>query len=99
MKQVLVKGGKVHLETVPPPAIGPGMALVRVHYSLIDLCLPVARSGFHGLYIEMKHGKNKPTKEQIKWIEALIKQGYAVYVCYSWDSAKDVLEKYLKNGG
>ncbi len=36
MKQVLVKGGKVHLETVPPPAIGPGMALVRVHYSLIS---------------------------------------------------------------
>jgi predicted dehydrogenase/threonine dehydrogenase-like Zn-dependent dehydrogenase len=36
MKQVLVKGGKVHLETVPPPAIGSGMALVRVHYSLIS---------------------------------------------------------------
>lgn len=36
MKQVLVKGGKVHLESVPPPAIGPGMALVRVHYSLIS---------------------------------------------------------------
>lgn len=36
MKQVLVKGGKVHLETVPPPAMGAGMALVRVHYSLIS---------------------------------------------------------------
>lgn len=36
MKQVLVKGGKVHLETVPPPAIAPGMALVRVRYSLIS---------------------------------------------------------------
>ncbi len=36
MKQVLVKGGKVHLETVPPPAMGPGMALVRVQYSLIS---------------------------------------------------------------
>ncbi|MBL7644678.1 MAG: bi-domain-containing oxidoreductase [Candidatus Hydrogenedentes bacterium] len=36
MKQVLVKGGRVHLETVPPPAIGLGMALVRVSYSLIS---------------------------------------------------------------
>lgn len=36
MKQVLVKGGKVHLEEVPPPALGPGMALVRVRYSLIS---------------------------------------------------------------
>ena len=36
MKQVLVKGGKVYLETVPPPAITADMALVQVHYSLIS---------------------------------------------------------------
>lgn len=36
MKQVLVKGGKVHIEEVPPPAIAPGMALVRVSHSLIS---------------------------------------------------------------
>ncbi|MCF6285305.1 MAG: zinc-binding dehydrogenase [Candidatus Hydrogenedentes bacterium] len=36
MKQVLVKGGKVHLETVPAPAITAGMALVQVRYSLIS---------------------------------------------------------------
>ncbi len=36
MIQVLIKGGKVHLETVPPPAMGAHMALVRVRYSLIS---------------------------------------------------------------
>lgn len=36
MKQVLVKGGKVQLEEVPPPGIGAGMALVRVSHSLIS---------------------------------------------------------------
>ena len=36
MKQVLVKGGKVSIEEVPPPAIAPGMALVRVSHSLIS---------------------------------------------------------------
>lgn len=30
-----------------------------------DLCVPVARGGFHGLYIEMKVGKNKPTDKQL----------------------------------
>lgn len=27
-----------------------------------DVCLPVARRGFNSLYVEMKFGKNKPTK-------------------------------------
>ena len=27
-----------------------------------DICLPVANNGFHGLYIELKFGKNKATK-------------------------------------
>lgn len=36
MKQVLVKGGKVHIEEIPPPTALPGAALVRVHYSLIS---------------------------------------------------------------
>ena len=36
MKQVLVKGGKVQIEDVPPPALLPNGALVRVHASLIS---------------------------------------------------------------
>ena len=36
MKQVLVKGGKVAIEEVPPPAAAPGMVLVRVRRSLIS---------------------------------------------------------------
>ena len=33
-----------------------------------DICLPVSRGKYHGLYIEMKAGKNKPSKEQKEWI-------------------------------
>ena len=36
MKQVLVKGGQVQIEEVPPPALGEGMCLVRVSHSLIS---------------------------------------------------------------
>lgn len=61
-----------------------------------DLCLPVARGGYHGLYIEMKAGKNKPTEKQLWWIENLKKQGYAVSVCWGFEAARMELEKYLK---
>ena len=60
-----------------------------------DLCLPVARGGFHGLYIELKYGRNKPTEDQAAWIAALREQGYAAEVCYGWQQAKELLEKYL----
>ena len=36
MKQVLVKGGNVQIEDVPPPCVAPGYALVRVSYSVIS---------------------------------------------------------------
>lgn len=61
-----------------------------------DLCLPVARGGFHGLYIEMKYGKNKPTENQNEWMNALQNQGYAVAVCYSWEQASKVITDYFK---
>lgn len=60
-----------------------------------DLCLPVARGAFNGLYIEMKYGKNKTSPLQDGWIENLRKQHYAVFVCYGWQQAAEVIKKYL----
>lgn len=64
-----------------------------------DLCLPVARGRYHGLYIEMKYGKNKTSDKQNKWLDALSKQGYAVAVCYGWESAQRVITNYLNIKG
>lgn len=61
-----------------------------------DLCLPVPKGGYAGLYIEMKYGKNKTTENQDKWLEALKKQGYKTTICYSGAEATEQLEEYLK---
>lgn len=61
-----------------------------------DLCLPVARGGYHGLYIEMKVKGNKPTANQLEWIGNLQKQGYKAVVCYGWEEASGVILSYLK---
>lgn len=63
-----------------------------------DLFWPVASSGFHGLYIEMKYGKNKLTTSQRSWRDALIEQGYAHVVCYDWTAASEEMKKYLNEG-
>lgn len=60
-----------------------------------DICLPVARGGYHGLYIELKAGRNKTTEKQQEWLTALERQGYQAVVCYGWEEAKKAIEEYL----
>lgn len=60
-----------------------------------DICLPVARHSYHGLYIEMKAGKNRPTQLQIEWLLALQEQGYLTAVCYSSEEAITLLTQYF----
>ncbi|MBN1535965.1 MAG: VRR-NUC domain-containing protein, partial [Anaerolineales bacterium] len=51
--------------------------------------------GFHGLFIEMKAGKNRTTKNQNEWIQRLLGAGYLVIVCYSFEEAKKEILDYL----
>lgn len=61
-----------------------------------DLCLPVPRGEYHGLFIELKVGNNQPTPEQREWIAALREAGYRVEVCWGMEAARDVLIEYLE---
>ena len=61
-----------------------------------DLCLPVARGGYHGLYIEMKTAKGRLSPEQKWWLEELNGQRYKAVMCRGWKEAAGVLEEYLK---
>lgn len=61
-----------------------------------DLTLCVPRNGYHGLYIEMKYGKGKPSAEQHEFLEFLVAQNYRVVICYNWEAGKNFIENYLK---
>lgn len=60
-----------------------------------DLCLPVPRGTHHGLYIELKAGKGRPSREQSWWLAALRAQGYHAVLCRGWEAARTVIEDYL----
>lgn len=62
-----------------------------------DIHLPVPRGEYHGLYIELKAGKNTTTAKQREWLEFLRQQGYYTAVCYGWQIAAELIEKYLLN--
>ena len=60
-----------------------------------DIFLPVVRGHFHGMFIEMKFGKNKLTKSQKAWAEKLIKADYEFITCWGWENAAEAIEYYL----
>lgn len=61
-----------------------------------DIQLVMACQGYHGLWIEMKFGKNTVSKDQMARMKAYREQGYKCAVCYGFYEAKQVLEDYIK---
>jgi hypothetical protein len=60
-----------------------------------DLFLPVARLGYHGLYIEMKRKGGELSEDQEWFLRAVHEQGYAGIVsCGGWE-AIEALQVYL----
>jgi hypothetical protein len=64
----------------------------------LDLCLPVPRGTYHGLYIEMKTAKGKLKDAQYKFAVMLKHQGYCVLCVRSTEACIQLIEAYLKKG-
>lgn len=63
-----------------------------------DMCLPVARGGYHGLYVELKRQKGGTVSdEQREWIAALNTQGYKAIICHGAEEAIEQIRGYLDN--
>ena len=71
------------------------MKLEGVESGVWDLFLPVSRFGKHGLYIEMKNGRQPLTTNQVEFGKFVREQGYATAVAYSSEQAIEYIKKYL----
>lgn len=64
-----------------------------------DICLPVARGGFHALFVEMKRREGgRVSVDQKMWLNALNEQGYRAVVCKGWEAAAETIKQYLGGG-
>lgn len=60
-----------------------------------DLCLPAARRGYHGLYLEMKSGEGVATEEQKEFLRGVSAEGYCAIIAQGVDEARSAFEWYL----
>lgn len=86
-------------------AVAGKLKAMGVKRGVPDLCLPIKRHQYLGLWIELKkkpeEGRQNPpaTPEQRTWIEHLRSQGFAACVCVGWEAARDMILQYLAYNG
>jgi hypothetical protein len=86
-------GGRRH------PATAKRMKATGLKPGVPDMCFPIPRAKYHGLYIEMKREKGGYVDpDQVVWIDYLRGQGYKVEVAKGCQAAIDLLEAYIKLG-
>ncbi len=52
---------------------------------------------YNGLFIEMKYGDGKVSKQQKEFLYDMMGRGYFVATCYSYNQAVEVIAGYLTN--
>lgn len=63
-----------------------------------DVLLPVARGGYHGLFVEMKRANGVPSDvsdEQREWLEVLGANGYRCAVAFGFQEGRAAILDYL----
>ena len=78
--------------------VGAYMKAEGVRSGILDICLPVARGGFFGFYLELKKPgrQGKLSKEQKAFTAFLKSENYAAMDCAHWKTAIEYIEWYLQ---
>lgn len=62
---------------------------------VFDTFLMLPKNNNHGLWIEFKVGKNKPSNNQLDFQEAAKSQNYQTAIIYSFDDFKILIDNYI----
>jgi hypothetical protein len=86
----------LHIANERSCSIQQGMILKRmgVRAGVSDIFIPRANKTLHGLWIELKFGKNKLSSSQLKFINEMIAEGYGAFVAYGAEEAILVIKSF-----
>jgi len=65
-----------------------------VKSGVADLFICLATTTYHGLFIEVKYGKNKQSDTQVEFERIVKKHGYDYKLVYSLDQLIEILQTY-----
>jgi hypothetical protein len=82
--------GFATMKTLKAEGLSPGVP---------DFFLAMPASGYHGLFIEFKFGKNKASSDQALWMHKLNQAGYCVREIRAIEDGQDLVINYLRGKG
>ncbi len=88
----------IHIANQRKCTVQQAMRLQRmgVRKGVSDLFLSIPRGEYHGLWMELKSPKRKPTKEQVKFAARKRGQGYATAWTDNLEDAMEILAEYMR---
>jgi len=80
-------------------SIAQGRLLKRmgVKKGVSDFFLALSREDYHGLWIELKVGKGRLSKEQTNFIYQKNRRGYVAVAAWGFEAAKELINSYMNN--
>lgn len=79
------------------PQEGRILKRMGVKRGVADFFLALPLNGKAGLWIELKVGKNKPSKEQQAFLDRKAQRGYEAVCVYGTQAAREAIKDYLKD--
>jgi len=76
------------------PQQGALLKRMGVFAGVADIFIPRATERHHGLFIELKTLKGKPTPAQIKFLDSMNAEGYFSLVCYGAEEAIETIKTF-----
>ncbi len=76
------------------PQYGQMLKRLGTRAGVSDLFFPRSNGKQHGLFVEMKSKKGKPTKTQLEFINEMINENYGGVVAYSSDEAILIIKSF-----
>lgn len=61
-----------------------------------DLTMPIRTKDYGGMYIELKHGANTPTYEQLSWKALLTSQKFNTIIAYTFEEATNAIMQHME---
>lgn len=77
------------------PQAGARLKRKGVKSGVPDVMIYTPNQVFNGLAIELKIGRNKVTANQRQWLDDLGLCNWQTAMCYSFDDAKAVIDRYM----
>lgn len=62
-----------------------------------DIFIAYPQKSFHGLFMELKTERGRPTKQQLQWLERLGSKGYMAMLCKGLDALIETTEGYFSD--